>query len=118
MGFKRKIASAALAALSMAVATPAAAAESREPLIITPVPDAASGLVDSAEPMLQVVLTRAESGQQPSFEQAMQRLGHAMGQAIRAEQQEMESACKASVRPKPGSAEVYAWGARCSYDRR
>jgi hypothetical protein len=118
MGFERNFACAALAAASMLGASPAAAAQSNELLIITPVPDTASGLVDSAEPMLKVVRTRAESDQQPNFEQAMQRLGRAMGQAIRAEQQEMETACKASVRPKPGSAEVYAWGARCSYDRR
>jgi hypothetical protein len=118
MGFERKIASAALAAASLLSAAPTAAAESHEPLIITPLPEANSGLVDSAEPMLKVVRTRADAGQQPSFEQAMQRLGRAMNQAIRAEQQEMETACKASVRPKPGSAEVYAWGARCSYDRR
>jgi hypothetical protein len=117
MGFKRKIAAAVAAAL-MAGVSPAAAAPSAEPLVITRLPDPEQALVRTAEPTLTVVRTAANVGDQPSFDQAMQSFGRAVDRAIRAEQQAMMAACKASTPPKPGSAQVYAWGARCSYDRR
>lgn len=118
MGIKRNIAWAAFAAISGVSASFAAAAPAQEPLIITPAPEPGAGLVASSNQLLTVVHTRSAADEQPTFEQAMQSVSSALDRAIRAEQQTMEAACKASVRPKPGSAEVYAWGARCSYDRR
>ena len=119
MGFKRNIAAALAAALIVGVSpAAAAAAPSVEPLVITKLPDPEQALVTTGEPALKVVRTGAGADEQPSFDQAMQSFGRAVDRAIRLEQQAMKAACKASTPPKPGSAEVYAWGARCSYDRR
>ena len=117
MGFKRKIAAAVAAGFIIGL-SPAAAAPSVEPLVITKLPDPEQALVTTGEPALKVVRTGASADEQPSFDQAMQSFGRAVDRAIRLEQQAMKAACKASTPPKPGSAEVYAWGARCSYDRR
>jgi len=117
MGVKRKIA-AAVAAASIIGGSQAAAAPSAEPLVITKLPDPEQALVRTADPIPKVVQAGASTDEQPSFDQAMRSFGLAVDRAIRVEQQAMKAACRASTPPKAGSAEVYAWGARCSYDRR
>lgn len=117
MGFKRRIA-AAVAAGFIVGASQAGAVPSAEPLVVTKLPEPEQALVTTREPALKVVRTGVSADEQPSFDQAMQSFGRAVDRAIQIEQQAMKAACKASAPPKPGSAEVYAWGARCSYDRR
>lgn len=106
MGFKRMTMRTGLPVALMIGATAAGAAPAAEPLIIT----------KHSEPML--TLTRSGVAQPESpIDDAISRFGRAMGQAIQAQEQAVEAACKSVQRPKPGSAAVYAWGERCSYQR-
>jgi len=106
MGFKRITMRTALPVALMIGATAAGAAPAPEPLIITKHSDSMLTLSQSGAP-------QPES----AVDDAITRFGRAMGQAIQAQEQAVEAACKSVQRPKPGSAAVYTWGARCSYQR-
>jgi hypothetical protein len=95
-----------LVAALVASGAAAEAAPASEPLIITKQSDS--------------LLTVTPSGAaQPdnSVDGVIERFGRVLGQAIRAQDQAVETACKSVQRPKPGSAAVYAWGERCGYQR-
>jgi len=106
MGFKRITMRTALPVALMIGATAAGAAPAPEPLIIT----------KHSDSMLTLSQSGAPQPESP-VDDAIARFGRAMGQAIQAQEQAVEAACKSVQRPKPGSAAVYAWGARCSYQR-
>ena len=109
MGFKRKAIPAAMSAALALTAAGAGAAQAPEPLVITRLPER------------ELIVTKAgspASDQAPSIEDAMESFGRAIGQAIRVEQQAVQSACRTSELPKAGTPRAYDWRARCSYIRR
>ena len=109
MGFKRKVIPAAMSAALAMMPAVAQAAQPPEPLVITRVPER------------ELIVTNAGSAvsdQRPSIDDAMESFGRAIGQAIRVEQQVLQSACRATELPKPGTPQAYDWHARCSYIRR
>lgn len=107
MGFERKMVRAALCGALLLSGTAALAAPAPEPLIITRLPEQ------------ELLVTRSDAAQQgPSIDDAMERLTQAIGQALRADQQATQSACKSSEPPKPGTPQMFDWRARCSYVRR
>lgn len=116
MGFERKVIRAAFSAALMVSPASLAAAGAPEPLIITRQADPDPGFVPAREAELTVVRTRG-SDDKPTIEQAMEGLGRAIGQAIQAEQQTIEAACKSAPAERPGSVEAYAWQSRCNYNR-
>jgi hypothetical protein len=117
MRFKRKVILAMLAAALLLSAAPAVAAPAPEPLIVTKLPDPDPGFVPTREPKLVVTRSRGDPDEN-SLDGAMASLGQAIGQMIKVEQQAIESACKSGEPPKPGTADLYTWRARCSYQRR
>ena len=106
MRFKRIATRAAMAAALVASGTAVEAAPASEPLIITKQSDS-----------LLTVTPSGDAQPDNSVDGVIERFGRVLGQAIRAQDQAVEAACKSVQRPKPGSAEVYAWGARCNYQR-
>jgi hypothetical protein len=106
MGIGRKIVPATLFAALLQSASATTAASAREPLIIT----------SAGEPRLIVTESQTDS-EQASFDDKIESLSRAVGQVLQAEQQATESACRSAAAPKAGTAEVYAWRARCSYQR-
>jgi hypothetical protein len=104
------------AALALSAA-PVDARSAKEPLIITPLPDAEAGFVQTGEAKL-VVTRSAASEETPSIDDAMASFGRAIGQAIGVEQQAIQAACKSAEAPESGTPAAYEWRARCSYVRR
>jgi hypothetical protein len=105
MGFKREILRAAYGSVLLLSAS-VAAAQPPEPLIISKLPEQ------------ELVVTRsALAEQRPSIDDAMDRFGEAIGQAIEVEQQAIKAACKSTQNRKPGTPAAYDWRARCSYQR-
>jgi hypothetical protein len=117
MGFERRLIRGLLSAALLAGAAPAGAQAEKEPLIITPLPDAEAGFVQTGEAKL-VVTRSAASEETPSIDDAMASFGRAIGQAIGVEQQAIQAACKSAEAPESGTPAAYEWRARCSYVRR
>ena len=117
MGFERRLACGMLSAALALSAAPVDARSAKEPLIITPLPDAEAGFVQTGEAKL--VVTRSDaSDETPSIDDAMASFGRAIGQAIGVEQQAIQAACKSAEAPESGTPAAYEWRARCSYVRR
>ena len=114
MGFERRLIRGLLSAALLAGAAPVGA---KEPLIITQMPDAEPGFVRTGEAKL-VVTRSVPSDPTASIDNAVDSFGRAIGQAISAEQQAIQAACKSAEVPKPGTPAAYQWRARCSYVRR
>lgn len=117
MGFERRLACGMLSAALALSAAPVDARSAKEPLIITPLPDAEAGFVQTGEAKL-VVTRSAASEETPSIDDAMASFGRAIGQAIGVEQQAIQAACKSAEAPESGTPAAYEWRARCSYVRR
>lgn len=117
MGFERRLACGMLSAALALSAAPVDARSAKEPLIITPLPDAEAGFVQTGEAKL-VVTRSAASDETPSIDDAMASFGRAIGQAIGVEQQAIQAACKSAEAPESGTPAAYEWRARCSYVRR
>lgn len=117
MGFERRLACGMLSAALALSAAPVDARSAKEPLIITPLPDAEQGFVRTGEAKL-VVTRSAASEETPSIDDAMASFGRAIGQAIGVEQQAIQAACKSAEAPESGTPAAYEWRARCSYVRR
>jgi len=117
MGFERRLACGMLSAALALSAAPVDARSAKEPLIITSLPDAEAGFVQTGEAKL-VVTRSAASEETPSIDDAMASFGRAIGQAIGVEQQAIQAACKSAEAPESGTPAAYEWRARCSYVRR
>ena len=114
MGFERTILSAMISAASLAPMVPAHAAGAKEPLIITKASDGGALLLAGAN----MSVTPVETSESSSVDQAINNFSSAVAEALRADQQAIQTACKASKPPNPGTAAAWEWGARCSYVRR
>jgi hypothetical protein len=104
MGFERKMMRGVLCAVLLLTGTAAVAAP--EPLIITKLP---------AQELVVTQSALVEQGS--SMDEAIQKLGQSLGQAITLERQAIQTACASARRPKPGTPAAYDWRARCSYQR-
>jgi hypothetical protein len=116
MGFERTILSAMISAALLSSAS-AHAAGAKEPLIITKASNA-DAIVLASNDGAKMSLARAETSEAGSIDQAINDFARAVGDAIRAEQEATEAACKASNPPKANTAAAFHWRARCSYVRR
>jgi hypothetical protein len=116
MGFERRLACGMLSAALALSAAPVDARSAKEPLIITPLPDAEAGFVQTGEAKL-VVTRSAASEETPSIDDAMASFGRAIGQAISAEQRAMEEKCRASREVPDSATNRFAWAANCRYSR-
>jgi hypothetical protein len=104
MGFERNIVRVACGSLLLLAGTASVGAP--EPLIITKLPEQ------------ELLVTRSAAAEQrPSIDEAMDRFGQAIGDALEAEQDAIQRACRSAERPKAGTAAAYEWRARCSYQR-
>lgn len=117
MGFERTILSAMISAATLAPMVPAHAAGANEPLIITKASDGGALLLAS-NAGANMSVTRVETSESSSVDQAINNFSSAVAEALRADQQAIQTACKASKPPNPGTAAAWEWGARCSYVRR
>lgn len=106
MRFKRIAMRTALAVALAAGGAATEAAPASEPLIIT----------KQSESLLKVT-SPGTTKPDGSIDNAIERFGRVLGQAIRTQDEAVEAACKSAQRPKPGTPAVYDWGARCSYQR-
>ena len=89
-----------------------AAAEPREPLVITRLPDPEP---DFASP------SRERGGRDEEtvkLDEAMQNFSLAIGQATRLEQQAVAQRCRSGVPGQTKASDRFAWEARCRYQRR
>lgn len=117
MGFVRTNLSAMISAVLVAPIAPVHAAGAKEPLIITKATDGGAILLAS-NAGTNTSVVRAETDETNSIDQAINMFASAVAEALRADQEATQAACKASKRPKPGTAASWEWGARCSYIRR
>lgn len=117
MGFERTILSAVISAALVAPVAPVRAAGAKEPLIITKASEGGA-IVLASNAGANVSLARADTDETVSFDQGIDRFAQAVAEALRADQEATQAACKASKAPKPGTAAGWAWGARCTYIRR
>ena len=117
MGFVRTILSAMISAALVAPMAPVHAAGAKEPLIITKATDGGAILLAS-NAGTNTSVARAETDETSSIDQAINTFASAVAEALRADQEATQAACKASKPPKPGTAAGWEWGARCSYVRR
>ena len=117
MGFERTFLSAMISAALLEPITPVHAAGAKEPLIITKASDGGALLLAS-NAGANTSVTRVETSETSSLDQAIETFASAVADALRADQEAIQAACKASKPPKPGTAAGWEWGARCSYVRR
>ena len=117
MGFERKILSAMISAALVAPTAPVQAAGAKEPLIITKATDGGTMLLAS-NAGTSTSIVHVEAVGSDSLDQALNGFASAVAEALRADQEATQAACKASKPPKPGTAAAWQWGARCTYVRR
>jgi hypothetical protein len=115
MGIERLIATAVLG-LALLPGAAAAAAAPPEPLIVTRLADPDPNYVpprgESAERS-----TMSAEDLEPTFDEAMQDFGRAIGQAALLQRQATEARCRSGA-PAGGSAsDRFAWEASCRYSR-
>jgi hypothetical protein len=105
MGFRRNIGRAA-AALAILASGTAAVGESREPLVVTRLP----------EPELQIVAVGGSDAGADA--EAVQRFAKALGQSALADRQTIAARCRDVTSIPASGASREAWEADCRYHRR
>lgn len=116
MGFERTILSAAVSA-ALVPAASAHAAGAKEPLIITKASNG-DAIVFASNEGAKMSFARAEPDETSLIDQAISNFGRAVSDALRADQDATQAACKLSTPPKAGTPVAWEWGARCTYVRR
>lgn len=112
MEFRAIIASVMMGAVVLGPA-PASSA-TREPLIITPLPDPDPDFIPEKTPASTELREASES---PNLDQAMQDFGRAIGQAALIQQQAIEARCRAGEPAGGSAADRFTWAASCRYQR-
>jgi hypothetical protein len=128
MGYERKIVRASLGLALLVTALPAAAA-SKEPLVVTTLPDPDPNFVPPPVDKHPLRMAQLESDDaSASIDDAMREFGQAIGQASLAQQQALQERCRAKDEqsaastddtPAPADDQTrMAWEAACKYLRR
>jgi hypothetical protein len=118
MGFKRIAVWACASIASTIGATPALAA-SKEPLIVTTLPDPDHYLLTSAVEPRQGWLKAGDGNNEgDGIDKAIQAFGRAIGQAAMVDQQQVEARCRSGQPESATPEQRFAWAASCRYTRR
>ena len=112
MGYRLKIARVALSAAALLIGA-SAAAEPREPLIVTRLADPDPNYVAPVNSKREA----AESDADVRVEEVMQSFGRVIGQAAMAEQQQIDALCKAGAPVNATREQLFAYEASCRYCR-
>ena len=105
MGYVSKIASFG-AALALALSAAVRAAEPAEPLTVTRLPDAE-----------KLLLTSAASDDAGTSDRDTGQFSRAVSEAVRLQQQSMQSSCQSVPTARSSVTARWAWEARCRYKR-
>jgi hypothetical protein len=97
--------------------TAGVAAAPREPLVVTKMTDPDPGFVPPPVDASAADRTAAKADQDAKFEQAMQDVGRAIGQAVVIEHQQMQSRCTDGAPADATAEQRFAWAASCRYSR-
>jgi len=116
MGFERKTGR-ILVGLTLLVAGTGAIGASPEPSMVLRLPDHAANFVPLPEPDLARDTASDQLYDNPSQEAALQEFGRAIGQAVQAQQQVIETRCRSQQAATASAASRWAWQANCSYHR-
>jgi hypothetical protein len=116
MGYGFEVTRVALGAAALLIIAAPAAAEPREPLIVTRLPDPDPNYVASVEPKGE---TRGanETDANSRVEEAMESFGRAIGEAELVEQQQIDALCKAGAPVNATREQLFAYEASCRYSR-
>jgi hypothetical protein len=114
MGIKRDIARIVFGVVLLLGGWHAAAAEPPQPGW-TSLPDPNAGFVRLPDPQQQV--TQPLGDGDPALDEAIERFGTAVAQAIRLDQRAIDAACKSIKAVHGRSARISAWQADCRYRR-
>ncbi len=116
MGYGLDVTRVALGAAVLLIVGASAAAEPREPLLVTKLRDPDPNYV---APVVRHGETRgaSEADANARVEEAMESFGRAIGQAEMVEQQQMDAICKAGAPVNATREQLFAYEASCRYSR-
>lgn len=112
MGFKRKIARVALAAVLSLGAAPATS--ETEPLIVTKLADPAD---PNYLPPASALRNAGAQGYENPVDQAVEDFSRTIGQAVLADRQAVQARCRIGAPATASMADRWAWAAGCHYTR-
>lgn len=118
MGYRLDVTRFALSSAVLLMGAPAAA-EPREPLVVTRLSDPDPNYVASVDPKREAREAReaSEADANTRVEEAMQSFGQAIGQAAMIEQQQIEAFCKTGAPVNATREQLFAYEASCRYTR-
>jgi hypothetical protein len=117
MGYRGKIGWGILYTVMLAGIADQAVAEQREPLIVTPLPEADPATAAVTQPRLIFTRLQGSDQQAPDADQAIESFSRVISQARLAEQQAIETRCRTARPTADNAADRFAWAVNCRYAR-
>lgn len=117
MGYGRRIGRGVLYAVMLAGLADQAVAEQREPLIVTPLPEADPAAAAITQPRLIFTKLQGSDQQASDADQAIESFSRVISQARLAEQQAIETRCRTARPSADNTADRFAWAVNCRYAR-